>query len=51
MGNTTYNNQAYAISYKGFCALGALSNPACWSRVVTNQRGEYLYTLYFYQPK
>jgi len=36
------------ISLNGFCALGGLTNSRLSTRVVRNQRGQYLFTIYIY---
>jgi hypothetical protein len=33
------------ISYKGFCALGGLTNPKLFTRTFRN--GSYIYTVYY----
>ena len=37
------------IGYKGFCALGGLTNPRLMTRALRNARGEYLMTIYLYR--
>lgn len=37
-----------AISERGFCALGGLTNPNCMTRAIRDGRGSFLYTQYLY---
>lgn len=36
------------ISYEGFCALGGLTNPHCWTRNIYLGK-HFMYTAYFHQ--